>query len=433
MSLPAAKNAVPDSNAIMRILGPTVFLQVTAGCMLLQSRPKLVLAALGGDSARSGILLGQLVSSSAALEFFVNPIFGRMSDTFGRSAFLTTGCLAPTLLRCLVYLMPSSLLALTLDRVISPAVVTAWFSVMRASQTDTMTGEELAKAQGPVAVAAGLGVITGPFLDGFLSRINPSLPFLGAGLLSMAVTLLTKLAYTETLAVTDRKSMNWIDCNPFAFVKMLRLSRPVRLLMVTSGLQSFSEGRTITEINTVFCTNDLKMSTPSLTNFIASYGVTVLIGGIFGGKQIGALGPRLHTKVSNIANALAFCLWGAASVKRPWLLYASLAVGLIGQRKRDCVESLATTLSIAPNGPLGKGEVAASLSNFRALSAIAGPLSMGYLYSWATKNPAARYIPGLPFYMVAVMMLVAQGSFSLLSNADFNLDESSQKRVVKKS
>ena len=424
-----APDAASDSHAVMRILGPTVFLQVTAGCMLLQSRPKLVLAALGGNSARSGILLGQLVSSSALLEFFINPVFGRMSDTFGRSAFLTTGCLAPTLLRFFVYLRPSSLFFLALDRVITPAVVTAWFSVMRASQTDTMTGEELAKAQGPVAVAAGLGVILGPFLDGFLARINPSLPFLGAGALSLAVTLVTKLAYKETLAITERKPMSWIDCNPFAFVKMLRLSRPVRLLMLTSGLQSFSEGRTITEINTVFCTNDVKMSSSGLTNFIASYGVTVLIGGIFGGKQIGALGLKMHTTVSNLANAIAFCLWGAATATRPWLLYASLAVGLIGQRKRDCVESLATTLSIAPHGPLGKGEVAASLSNFRALSAIAGPVAMGYLYAWATKNPAKRYMPGLPFYMVAALMLLAQGAFSMLSNTDLGLDANGVKKA----
>ena len=95
----------------------------------------------GGSAAESGLLLGKLVSGAAALELFINPIFGRMSDTWGRTLFLRVGCLVPMVLRALVFARPS-LLTIGLDRVASPAVVTAWFSVMRAAQTDKMTVEE---------------------------------------------------------------------------------------------------------------------------------------------------------------------------------------------------------------------------------------------------------------------------------------------------
>ena len=96
-----------------------------------------------------------------------------MSDTFGRSIFLKIGSLGPTITRLLVYLRPS-LLTIAIDRVMAPAIVTAWFSVMRASQTDKMNGPELAQSQGPVAVAAGLGVIVGPVLEGALASSSRS-------------------------------------------------------------------------------------------------------------------------------------------------------------------------------------------------------------------------------------------------------------------
>ena len=118
VGIPVSPAAVP----IMRILAPTVFLQVTAGCMLLQSRPQLALRIMGGDSATTGILLGQLVSTSALAEFFVNPVFGRMSDTYGRALFLKIGCFVPTVLRAMVFARPG-LATIALDRVASPAVV----------------------------------------------------------------------------------------------------------------------------------------------------------------------------------------------------------------------------------------------------------------------------------------------------------------------
>lgn len=418
------------SAAIMRILGPSVFLQVASGCMVLQSRPQLAMGVMGGSSTQAGVLLGQLVSGAALLEFFINPVFGRMSDTFGRSVFLKIGSLGPTITRLLVYLRPS-LLTIAIDRVMAPAIVTAWFSVMRASQTDKMNGPELAQSQGPVAVAAGLGVIVGPVLEGALASFGGNrMPFLGAAMASGLTALLFVTTYKESLLEGDKKPMNWLDCNPFGFVKMLRMSRAVKWLMVTAGVQAFSEGRSITEINTIFCTKDLEWSTPKLTSFISSYGVAVLIGGIFGGRQIAYLGQKTHTTVSNLANFGSFVIWGAAKKSTSWLLFVALAVSLLGQRKRDCVESMVTDICVA--GGMGKGEVSASLANFRTLPGIVGPVTMGYLYSWATSKPSVRYIPGLPFYMVAVLMLVAEGSFQMLSKKEMGLDENGKYLGFKK-
>ena len=409
---------------VMKVLGPSVFLQVTGGCMLLQSRPQLAMQVMGGSATTAGVLLGQLVSGAALLEFFINPVFGRMSDTYGRSVFLKLGCLGPTITRLLVFLRPS-LATIALDRVLGPAVTTAWFSVVRASQTDKMSGPELAKAQGPIAVAAGLGVIIGPILDGIFTSIGGSkLPFLVAAIMAAAPAVAFTTMYEETLEEKDKRPFGMaglLDCSPFGFVKMLKMSRAVKWLMVTSGMQAFSEGRTITEINTIFCTKDLEWSTAKLTTFISSYGVCVLLGGIFGGRQIAMLGQSTHTTVSNLSNFASFMIWGAAKKSTSWLLFVAMVVSLLGQRKRDCVESMVTEICV--DGGMGKGEVSASMANFRTLPGIVGPITMGYVYAWATSNPSKRYIPGLPFYIVGVLMLLAEGSFRMLSKKEMGLDE----------
>jgi MFS family permease len=113
-----------------------------------------------------------------------------------------------------------------------------------------MSGPELAKAQGPIAVAAGLGVIIGPILDGILTGIGGTkLPFLAASAMAAMPAIAFTAMYKETLEVEDRKPFGLkglLDCSPFGFVKMLNMSRAVKWLMVTSGIQAFSEGRTIT-------------------------------------------------------------------------------------------------------------------------------------------------------------------------------------------
>jgi hypothetical protein len=73
-------------------------------------------------------------------------------------------------LRFLVYLNPKSINMILIERCLSTAVVTGFFTSMRASLNDRLSGEELSVSGGEISTWAGAGVVLGPFIEAILLR-----------------------------------------------------------------------------------------------------------------------------------------------------------------------------------------------------------------------------------------------------------------------
>ena len=91
---------------------------------------------------------------------------------------------------------------------------------------------------------------------------------------------------------------------------------------------------------------------------------------------------------------------------------------LPGGRKRDAVEAIVTDVSLA-NSDMGKGQIAAALSNFKSLATIFGPSLAGYMYSFGFRNG----ISGAPFYQIALFYVIADLLFRSLSKKEMGIDE----------
>ena len=72
---------------------------------------------------RSATILANMASLGAALEFLLNPIFGHLSDIYGRKPFLVIGSGLTVLCRLAVAFRPS-LATLYLDRICTSAIDT---------------------------------------------------------------------------------------------------------------------------------------------------------------------------------------------------------------------------------------------------------------------------------------------------------------------
>jgi MFS family permease len=73
---------------VINMLGPCVFLVVTGGQLLNQSRPSLVLDICNGNQREAAQQLARMGGIGGIMEFLFNPIIGRLSDKFGRKPFL---------------------------------------------------------------------------------------------------------------------------------------------------------------------------------------------------------------------------------------------------------------------------------------------------------------------------------------------------------
>lgn len=70
--------------------------------------PAIMHSLSGGDLGATTLMLTRMSAVSALLEFFLNPIFGALSDSWGRLPFLYLSPAATLLFRALVAWKPTS-------------------------------------------------------------------------------------------------------------------------------------------------------------------------------------------------------------------------------------------------------------------------------------------------------------------------------------
>ena len=94
----AAQQKKKEAAATVRMIGPLVFMIVTGGQLLNQSRPILVNAINHGNTILSANMLSRFAALGGAAEFLLNPVIGRISDRFGRRPMLLTSPITCALL-----------------------------------------------------------------------------------------------------------------------------------------------------------------------------------------------------------------------------------------------------------------------------------------------------------------------------------------------
>lgn len=187
--------------------------------------------------------LGRLASCSALAEFLLNPIFGKLSDTYGRKTILPLGHLSLLVCRFLMFLRPEAMWPLITEQIVTVPFITSFFTTWRASLSDELEGTEFAQAAAKVGVAAGVGLVSGPLVAKFLmNRYDTKWCYLAS--CGMAATALHQILtqFQETLPVSQRKPLVLRDMQPLSFLTVMHTSPTLWKLMCTTGLQTMTEG-----------------------------------------------------------------------------------------------------------------------------------------------------------------------------------------------
>jgi len=152
-----------------------------------------------------GWALGLLMSSYAVMQFIFSPIWGSLSDRYGRKPILALGILGNALAQ-LLFGMATQLWMLFAARILAGVLSSATLPTTLAYIGDVTSEDERGGGMGVLGAAMGIGMVIGPGLGGLLAAESLSTPFFLAAALSLAAFLLLLAFLPESLHPDQRKA-----------------------------------------------------------------------------------------------------------------------------------------------------------------------------------------------------------------------------------
>jgi len=368
-----------------------------------------MVANLSQPDAEIGRWVAALMAAYAGAMFLFSPFWGALSDRIGRRPVLMVG-LTGNSLAFLVFGLSSSLWMALAARLFA-GMVNANMSVTRAYIGDISKPKEVARRQGMLGVAFGLGFSLGPAIGGVLS--SPAqwqwttimqgtifetypylLPCLASSVLSFSGLLFASVKLKESLpkeireTVEKRSPIGTLRNNLTNVVKML--GRPVVSPLLWS-MTFYWVGFTIMHVTFILFT----MRAISAGGFGFSeiqngfvFAFIGLCGIITQGKLIGPLTDRFGSS-KLMAYGLLIAGTGLASIPYVPPAYAMIGMlmvsGLIAFGNGLVTPSNMSLLTFA-SGASERGAVMGVSESLRALSSFSGVIIGGLVWDMTSKR-----------------------------------------------
>lgn len=174
--------------------------------------------------------------------------------------------------------------------------------------------------------------------------------------------------------------------NPLSFLLLFQRGPTLSKLVSACAVQCFAEGKSMSDLNSAFMLNDLKMGDEMRSAWVTCFGGAMIGAGIIGSVSVRKFGPRLHTTLQNLATVLGFATNGAfASVTS---MFAMAFFLLFASERGAGMKALAAKAAKEQGLPMGQFQGA--FANLRALAVAASPLLYSSLYAIFSAADAAN-------------------------------------------
>jgi DHA1 family tetracycline resistance protein-like MFS transporter len=308
-----------------------------------------------------------LVAAFSAAGFAFSPLWGRLSDRFGRKPVILVS-LAGTAVGSLMTGLAGGLPLLFAGRLVDGASG-ASVAVAQAAAADLASPAERPRLFGLLGAAFGLGFVAGPAIGALAALAGPRVPFLVAAGLAGVNTIAAIARLPETrptgLAASGEGRTGRIAA--------LRTPGVAPLVLVAFAAMAAFSGFEATF--SLFGQHHLGLTIGSTAAVFT--GVGLLIVAVQGGA-VGAVVRRFGERAT-LAGGLGLDAAGLALLAsaRSWAL-AAPALVLLTAGQGLVQTTMASTLS-ARAGPAARGQVLGAQQSASSLARIAGPAAGGAL------------------------------------------------------
>ena len=342
----------------------------------------------------SGSSLGMLMASFAVMQFLFAPVWGSLSDRYGRKPFLVIGALGNGI-AMLFFGLSTELWMLFASRALSGVLSSATLPTAMAYIGDSTSDENRGGGMGVVGAAMGMGMVLGPGLGGWLAGSSLSTPFFVAAGLSVIAMIFVLIVLPESLPKDKRTSTQGKIQGPQFGEMGKALFSPIGILLVMAFLLSFG----LTNFEAVFGLFSLEKhgyGPQRVGTVLTVIGLTsVLMQGVLTGPLTKRGGDVNLLRLSLIGSAIGFLLMLTANSFVTVLITVSVFV-ISNSLLRPVVSSLTSKRSTSGQG------IAMGLNNsFMSLGRIAGPIGAGLVFDINYNYP---YISGAMIMLIGFVV-----------------------------
>lgn len=186
----------------------------------------------------SGTTLGALMAIFSIMQFLFSPIWGSLSDRYGRKKLLLLGTFGNGL-SMLLFGLSTQVWMLFASRALAGILSAATMPTAMAYISDSSDKKSRGGGMGIIGAAMGVGMVIGPGLGGWLGEANLSLPFFVAFGLSIASLALILILLPESLPA-DKRTATVQSGGPQLKTLWQALTGPLGFLMALSFLVFFA-------------------------------------------------------------------------------------------------------------------------------------------------------------------------------------------------
>ncbi len=184
----------------------TIFIDLLGFGIIIPLLPDFLKNVLSTNESIIGITVGIF----SLMQFIFTPVWGSLSDIYGRKPVLAISLMGNVISYTLMGLVFSGVFDSIWVLIIARAFAGIFSGNLSAAQSvisDVTTKEDRAKGMGYIGAAFGLGFVFGPAIGGVLSyRFNYGVPIFLAAFFSLIAAVLSITIFKETLPEDIRKS-----------------------------------------------------------------------------------------------------------------------------------------------------------------------------------------------------------------------------------
>jgi DHA1 family multidrug resistance protein-like MFS transporter len=317
----------------------------------------------------NGLGLGMLMAIFSVMQFIFAPIWGALSDRFGRKPILLIGAFGNAI-SLLMFGFSTQLWMMYVARGLGGILSSATLPTAMAYIGDTTDHKNRGAGMGLVGAAMGMGMVLGPGLGGTLAKTSLSTPFFFAAGLSMVALLLIFIFVPESLEKSKRDQSSKIEM-PKISILFHELRGPLGFMFLLAFAVMFA----LTNFEGIFglyAQYRFDYTASQVGLLLTIVGLLSTIGqGVLTGPTTKWIGERNVIKISLIGSSLGFVLMIFAKTSVPIHLTVGFFV-LMNSMLRPAIQSI-----ISKEAKSGQGIAMGLANSYMSLGRIFGPLWAG--------------------------------------------------------